>query len=77
MYENTERTSGHKPDILKNIEKEVSLTPEEALKKIVNKQTNGSCSLIYENDIREGYILSLSSNGAMVIGLVKKDLKDN
>lgn len=62
----------HKLDIFKNVEREVSLDPEHAVKDMVYKEYNGSCEIMYEGERREGIILSMSSNGSLVVGLLKK-----
>lgn len=67
------KTNILKPDILKNLDKEITLTSEQASKTLLNKKYNGTCELVYEGDIREGLILSLSSSGTLVIGLLKNE----
>lgn len=70
-----EKINYHLPNILERCT-EISLTQEEAKKRIVYKYSDGTCDVLCEDgEINKGAILSLSSNGSVVIGIlqVKKD----
>lgn len=45
-------------------------TKEELKDALKSKDPDGSCKIIYEGEVRDGVILSLSSNGSMTIGIV-------
>jgi hypothetical protein len=56
---------------LSKVESKVFLTREEIEKNLLDKTENGECVLKYDGRKREGIILSLSSSGKYVIGLLK------
>jgi hypothetical protein len=60
------------PDVLSRIEKEVSFTRREILENLLEKQSNMECIVRYNGKERNGIILSFSTSGNYVIGILKE-----
>jgi hypothetical protein len=61
------------PDYLSRIETKVSFTRKEILENLLEKQSNMECVVKYNGKERNGIILSFSTSGNYVIGILKED----
>jgi hypothetical protein len=68
-----EKEIDKQPDVLSRIETKITLTRKEILENLLEKQSNMECIVRYNGKERNGIILSLSSSGNYVIGILKED----
>jgi hypothetical protein len=66
-----EKDNDKQPDYLSRIETKVSLTREEINEKLLEKKSNMECVIRYDGKERNGIILSFSTSGNYVIGILK------
>jgi hypothetical protein len=68
-----EKDIDKQPDYLSRIETKVSFTRKEIEENLLEKQCNMECVVRYNGKERNGIILSLSTSGNYVIGILKED----
>lgn len=60
-------------DIINIIENKISISREETQKNILYKYDNGEVDLLYNGEKRKGIIMGGSSNGNLIISLLKDE----
>jgi hypothetical protein len=68
-----EKEVDKQPDYLSRIETKVSFTRKEIEENLLEKQTTMECVVKYNGKERKGIILSFSTSGNYVIGILKED----
>jgi hypothetical protein len=68
-----EKAVDKQPDYLSRIEKKVSFTRNDILENLLEKQSNMECMVRYDGKERKGIILSFSTSGNYIIGILKED----
>jgi hypothetical protein len=75
MYriENYKEKEDKQQDYLNIIETKITLNRKEILENLLEKQSTMECVVKYNGKERNGIILSLSTSGNYVIGILKED----
>jgi hypothetical protein len=68
-----EKEIDKQPDYLSRIEKKISFTRKEIDENLLEKKFNMECVVKYDGKERKGVILSFSTSGNYVIGILKED----
>jgi hypothetical protein len=68
-----EKEVDKQPDYLSRIETKIALSRKEILENLLGKQSNMECIVKYDGKERNGIILSFSTSGNYVIGILKED----